>query len=312
MELIGTSSLWEHKYRPQTVNDLIIPQNIKSLFLQYIKDKDIPQLLFSSTAGRGKTSSALALCSDLGADLMYLNGSIDNSIDMLRYKVSQFAMTSSFGDGGKVCIIDECERLSSAAQDGMKGLMDVSEGNCRFILTTNNISKIIDPIVSRGTHINFNFSPAETKNMIVTYFKRMCYVLDTEKVKYDKKVLAEYVQEMYPDFRKTIGGLQKCYKMNGEIDSNIFKNIEGSSFNSLIEEMKNKKFNNVRKIISDIDCDTFYSTFYKQIDDILDPTCMPNIIMILGQYTYESALSVSREVTLAACCTAIMREAKWK
>lgn len=312
MELVGNSSIWEHKYRPQTVKDLIIPANIRKLFESYISRSDVPQLLLSSTAGRGKTSSAFALCHDLGSDMMYINGSIDNSIDTLRYKVTQYAMTSSFNDGKKICIIDECERLSASAQDGMKGLMDQTESNCRFILTTNNVSKIIDPIISRGTHISFNFSPEETKNLIIAYFKRMCYVLDAEKVKYDKKVVAEYVQQMYPDFRKTIGDLQKCFNMYGEINDNIFKNIDGSQFASLVEEIKNKKFNNVRKIISEIDSDTFYQEFYDQIDDLLEPTCMPTIVMILGQFAYETSSSISKEVTLAACCTAIMKEAKFK
>jgi DNA polymerase III delta prime subunit len=312
MDFIGSSSIWEHKFRPKTVNDLILPANIRKLFNSYVSRNDIPQLLFSSTAGRGKTSSAYALCHDLKSDMMYINGSIDNSIDTLRFKVTQYAMTSSFNEGKKICIIDECERLSPSAQDGMKGLMDQTESNCRFILTTNNVSKIIDPIISRGTHISFNFSPEETKNLIIAYFKRMCYVLDTEKVKYDKKIVAEFVQEMYPDFRKTIGDLQKCYNMFGEINNNIFKNIDGTQFTSLVEELKNKKFNSVRKIISEIDAETFYQTFYDQIDDLLDPTCMPTIVMILGQFAYESSLSISKEITLAACCTAIMKEARFK
>jgi DNA polymerase III delta prime subunit len=129
METIGSSSIFEHKYRPQTVKDLILPKSIKDLFNQYVIDKDIPQLLFSSLPGHGKTSAAYALCNDIGADFMYLNGSIDNSIDVLRYKVSQFAMTSSFSDGKKVVILDEAERISAAGLDGLKGILDSSESN---------------------------------------------------------------------------------------------------------------------------------------------------------------------------------------
>jgi DNA polymerase III delta prime subunit len=312
MDIKSDSSIWEHKYKPCSVKDLILPKNITSLFDKYVKDGDIPQLLFASTAGRGKTSSAFALCNDLGADKMYINGSIDTSVDTLRYQVTQFASTSSFSDGKKICIIDECERLSPNAQDGLKGIMDMTESNCRFILTTNNLSKIIPPIQSRGTLINFNFSKEDMKSLIIAYFKRMCFVLDNEKIPYDKKILAEFTQQKYPDFRSTILGLQKAAHMYGQIDENIFKSIDGSQFTSLVSEMKEKKYNNVRKIIAETDPDTFYQTFYNDIENLVEPNCIPNIVMILGRFTYESALSISKEITLAACVTEIMREAKWK
>lgn len=312
MEKIGTSSLLTEKYRPKTIKDLIVPAGVKNLFNKYITDKDIPNLLFASTAGRGKTSTAYALCNDIGADMLYVNGSVETSIDTLRYKVTQFASTSSFSDGKKVVILDECERISQNGQDALKALMEQIEHNCRFILTTNNLSKIIDPIKSRCQLIDFNFSETEKKNLIIQYFKRICFILDNEKIKYDKQVLAQFTQDMYPDFRKTLNEIQKCRDMHGEISQAIFSNLEGSQFASLVEEIKNKKFMAVRKIISDMDAESFYQTFYDQIDDLLEPNCMPNIVMILGQYAYETSLSVAKEVTLAACCTAIMKDAKFK
>ena len=311
MEIKSDSSIWEHRYRPCSVKDVILPARIKTLFDKYISDGDIPQLLFSSTAGRGKTSSAYALCGDLEADKMYINGSIDTSVDTLRYQVTQFASTSSFSDGKKICIIDECERLSANAQDGLKGIMDKTESNCRFILTTNNLSKIIDPIKSRGVHINFNFSKEEMKALIIAYFKRMCFVLDTEKIPYDKKVVAEYVQAKYPDFRSTILGLQTASQMYGKIDENIFKSID-TMFSSLVQEMREKKYTNVRKIITDIDPDSFYQTFYDELDNLIEPTCIPNIVVLLGKAVVESATTTSKEITLASTVTELMREIKWK
>jgi DNA polymerase III delta prime subunit len=312
MELVGTSSLFVEKYRPQTINDLILPANFKKLFDKFISDKDIPNLIFSSSAGRGKTTTAYALCKDIGLEYLYINGSVETSIDTLRYKVTQFAMSNSFYDGTKVCIIDEAERLSNPAQDGMKALIEQTEANCRFILTTNNMSKIIDPIKSRCQLVDFNFTQTETKNLIIAYFKRICYILDNEKIKYDKKVLAEFTQKMYPDFRRTLNELQKFTKMHGEVSIEIFNNLDGAMFSNLVDEMKAKKFNNIRKIIADMNPEDFYQTFYDQIDELIEPTCMPNVIMVLGQYAYESSLSISKEITLAACVTNLLREIKWK
>ena len=198
-----------------------------------------------------------------------------------------------------------------AAQDGLKSLSETTESNCRFIFTTNNLHKVIDPIKSRNKHISFNFPQAEKKNIVTAYFKRLCFILDNEKVKYDKALLAEYTLGMFPDFRQTIIRLQLCYKMHGEINKEIFNVTDDSMFKNLVQEMKEKKFNSVRKIIVDIDPDSFYSTFYEQLDGLVEPSCMPNLIMTLGRFAYESSLSVAKEVTLAACVTEVMRDAKW-
>ena len=312
MEIIGKSTLYCEKYRPQTIKDLILPNNLKTLFLKFLEDNDIPNLLFTSSAGRGKTSTAFSLCKDLDCDMLYVNGSVETSIDTLRYKVTQFAMTGSFHDGKKVVIIDECERLSPNAQDGMKALIEQTEANCRFILTTNNISKIIDPIKSRCQLVDFNFSQKETKDLIIAYFKRVCWILTEEKVKFDKKVVAEFIQKVYPDFRKILNELQKYVKMNGEVSEDIFNSLDGTQFTNLVTEIKGKKFNNIRKIVSNMDADSFYGTFYAQIDELLQDECKPNVIMTLGRFVYESSLSINKEITLCACIIELLRECKWR
>lgn len=312
MELIGKSTIWVEKYRPKTINDLIIPDNVKKLFNKFIEEQDIPNLLFASSAGRGKTSTAYALCDSIGADKLYINGSTENSIDTLRYKVTQFAMTSSFSDGGKVCIIDECERLSPAAQDGMKALIEQTESNCRFILTTNNISKIIDPIRSRCQMVDFNFNQSEMKVLIISYFKRLCWILDQEKIKYDRKVLAELVQKLYPDFRKTLNELQKFCKMYGEVTEAIFQTLDGAIFSNLIEEIRNKKFNNIVKLVSNIDPSIFYKEFYDNMDGIIEDQSKPTAVMILGRYSYETSLSIAPEISLCSCIVEIMKECQFK
>jgi len=311
MEQIGNSSLWEYKYTPTTVKDLILPTKVRTLFEGFIKDGEVDNLLLSGTAGLGKTSSAKALVHDLKSDFLFINGSIETSIDVIRYKVQQFATSNSFSDGKKVVIIDEIDRMQ-AAQDGLKSLSEETESNCRFIFTTNNLHKIIAPIISRNKHISFNFPQSEKKNIVTSYFKRLCFILNNEKVTYDKQLLAEYTMSMFPDFRQTINRLQLCYKMHGEINKEIFNVTDDSMFKNLVQEMKDKKFNSVRKIIADLDPDSFYITFYEQIDELLEPSCMPNIIMTLGRYAYESSLSVAKEVTLAACVTEVMKDAKWR
>jgi len=312
MELIGQSSLWVEKYRPKTVKDLILPSNIAKLFNKFVAEGDIPNLLFSSSAGRGKTSTANALIHDLECDHLYINGSVENSIDTLRYKVTQFAMTSSFTDNGKICFIDECERLSPNAQDGMKALIEQTESNCRFILTTNNMSKIIDPIKSRCQLIDFNFDQSEMKNLVIAYFKRLCFVLESENVKYDKQVLATFIQKMYPDFRKTMNELQKFSKMHGEVSHAIFHNLAGSQFTSLVEEIKNKRFNSARKIIPNIDPAEFYNEFYTKLDDLIVDESKPSAVLIIGEWAYKHSLTVAPETALCACITELMRECKFK
>jgi replication factor C small subunit len=312
MELIGKSSLWVEKYRPKTVKDLILPTDIKNLFDNFVKDGDIPNLLFSSSAGRGKTSAGFSLIHDLKADKLFLNGSVSTSIDTLRYEVTQFANTSSFSDNGKICFIDECDRLSPQAQDAMKALIEQTESNCRFILTTNNMSQIIDQIKSRCQLIDFNFNQKEKKSMVVAYFKRVCWILDQEGVQYDKQILAEFVQQIYPDFRKTLNELQKFYKMFGKIDDAIFRNIDGAIFGNILEEIKNKKFNNVRKLVTQIDHSTFYTEFYSKLDEILVDKSKPTAIMILGRFVYEASLSIAPEISLCACITEIMRDCEFK
>jgi len=209
-------------------------------------------------------------------------------------------------------ITHNCERLSPNAQDAMKALIEQTEANCRFILTTNNMSKIIDPIKSRCQLVDFNFNQSEMKKLIISYFKRMCWVLDQEGVSYDKKVLAEFVQQMYPDFRRTLNELQKFHKMHGNITDAIFRNLDGAKFDDLVIEIKNKKFNNVRKMITDIDPSTFYMEFYSRIDEFLVDNSKPTAIMILGRFSYESSLSVAPEISLCACVVELMRECEFR
>lgn len=204
-----------------------------------------------------------------------------------------------------------CDRMV-AGQDALKALVEQTESNCRFIFITNNLAKVIDPIKSRTHHIDFNWGKKDQKDLMVAYFKRICWIMEQEKVKYDKKVLAEYVQKMYPDFRRTLNELQKFIQMHGEVSEKIFSSMDDSQLNSLVVELKNKKFTNMRKIATEVDADSFYGGFYQEIDNLLQDACKPDIIMILAQYCYESSLSVNKEISLVACLTQIMKTAIWR
>ncbi len=312
MQEIGSSSLWCEKYRPQRLSDLILPKNYKDLFEKVIKDKELPNLLLSGTAGLGKSSLCYALANELDCDLLFINASLETGIDVLRSKVTQFASTSSFRDGKKLVVLDEFDRISAAGMDATKGIVELTESNCRFIFTTNNISKIIDPIKSRTQLIDFSFVQSQQKEIILQYFKRCQFILDTEKIKYDKKVLAEFVQKLYPDFRKITNELQKAAKMFGEINESVFKITDDALTNDLIKEMKAKKFVNVQKVVSSIDTDSFYREFYDQLYDHLDPKCIPDIILILGEYSYKNVNCLDKEINTIACCVEIMKSAIWR
>jgi len=312
MQDIGTSSLWVEKYRPKQLSDLILPQNYKELFERVIKEKELPNLLLSGTAGLGKSSLCYALANELDCDLLFINASLETGVDVLRSKVVQFASTSSFRDGKKLVVLDEADRMSAGAQDATKGIIELTESNCRFILTTNNLAKIIDPIKSRTQLIDFSFVQNNQKEIIMQYFKRCQFILDNEKIKYDKKVLAEFIQKAYPDFRKIINELQKAAKMFGEINESVFKITDDALTDDLIKELKAKKFFNIQKMASNIDPDKFYREFYDQMNTQLEPTCIPDVVLILAEYTYKNANCLDKEILLLGCLVELLKACKWK
>jgi DNA polymerase III delta prime subunit len=311
MEQIGTSSLWEKKYAPQCFSDLILPKKFKLLFQKMLDGGEIQNILLAGTAGLGKTSTATVLAKELGADFMFINASLDNSIDVVRSKVQQFAMTSSFADGKKIVLLDEVDRMM-AGQEALKAMMELTESNCRFIFTTNNISKIIDPLKSRTRMIDFSFSESDNQEVILQYFKRCQFILTNEKIEFDKKVLAEFIKKIFPDFRKIIGELQKASQMFGKIDEAIYSIQDDAIVNSLIDELKAKKFVNVQKIASNLDPNQFFPEFYAKMVDVLDPKCIPDMVLILGEGAYRNGVSTDREINLMATLVQVMKAGVWK
>jgi replication factor C small subunit len=321
MEKIGTSSLWEYKYRPTTVKDLILPDKEKKYFQDMVESGEIDTMLLYGTAGRGKTSVAIALCKDVGVNFYYVNASKNNSIDIVRNDIEQFATSHSLEGGKKVVILDEAECLSnkegngsggSGAQNALKALIEAVESNCRFIFTTNNIGRINEALQSRcGRTINFNFSQEESKKLMVAYFKRLQWILNNENITFDKKVLAEFIQKKYPDFRKTLNELQMRVKMFGCVDERILA-VSDSKTENLIEEMRNKKWNNARKIVSEMDYFTFYTDLYLALESHVKDEYKPSLVLLLAEWSWKAGISNDKEIPAVAAMTEIIKGAMWK
>jgi len=313
MKEISKSSLWVERYRPKCFEDLIIPEHLKTFTSQIKKDGDVSNLIFSGPAGTGKTSLAKSIANELKADVLHMNCSLDNSINDIRYKVQSFATSVSlFSDGKKIAILDEFERLSQQAQDSLKALIEDTEETCRFFFITNNLQKVIPPLISRTQGFIFGSEEAEKKNLVVSMFKRTQFILDNEGIPYNKKVLAEFVAKTYPDFRKTLNELQKFAKSYGEITEDIFNVTDEKLLNDLVSELKAKKFGNIRKIASNIDCNSFYTSFYTDLDEYLDRSCIPDTVVMLAEYCYRDAISTDREINLVAFLVEFTKIAKWR
>lgn len=309
MNTIGNSSIWEHKYSPKTVNDLILPEDFKKFFRGIVESEDIPNLLFYGSAGRGKTITANALCRELKADKLYINGSMETSIDVLRYKVQTFAECSSMFGTQKVVLIDEFDMLSTNALKSMKALVEEVVANCRFILITNFISKFSsdDPLLSRfNRQINFDFPSEYEKELIIGYFNRMCFILKNENITYDKQILGEFIRDEFPDLRRIIGKLQFCAQSNGCIDSRIFTcRNDKETIKALVEEIKLKKWEKARKTCELIDSTIFYDLIYKELIDQLKNECKADVCILLAEY--QNMRGNDSTLPMVACISKLMK-----
>jgi replication factor C small subunit len=307
------------KYKPTCVEDYICPPHIKKLLDEIITTKEVPTLLLSGTQGSGKTSMADVIAKELEMDLLYINGAIGTGLDVVKYTVTDFVMRHSFLGGKKLVVIDECDKLSGGnrpgsetnpAQDAMKVLIEQTESNARFVLCTNNPQTIIPALRSRCRHLNFNVPV--TKELAISFYKRALFILDSEKVTYDKKMVQQYLIACLPDFRNVVSDLQLAYQMYGVIDERLFSFNNVSLVKNLIEEMKNKKFNNIRKICEDLDSGSFYRDFYNQIDECLADDCKAAVIVELSEGAWKDSMTVDKSINLTACVINLLSIIKWK
>ncbi len=310
--------LWVEKYRPRKIEDCILSQDIKETFSQFLSQKEIPNLLLSGTAGTGKTTVARALCEELGADYIIINGSDEGrQIDTLRHKIKNFASTVSLTEQSnhKVVIIDEADYMNAdSVQPALRNFIETFYNNCRFIFTCNYRNKIIPALHSRCTVIDFTIKNGQKVKTAKLFMERMFLLLKSEHIEFDKKVLAELIQKYYPDFRRTINELQR-YSVRGKIDSGILFSLSEANNKELVKTLKAKKFNDMRKwVVNNIDKEpaSLFRGIYDILYEALDSKSVPQAILIIAGYQYKAAFVADQEINMVACLTEIMASCKFK
>lgn len=303
--------LWVEKYRPSRVSDAILTKELKSTFQKFVDDKNVPNLILSGSPGVGKTTVAKAMLEELDCDYITVNGSLHGGIDTLRNEIMNFASSVSLMGGRKYVILDEADYLNAnSTQPALRNFMEEYSKNCGFILTCNFINRLIAPLQSRCSVINFKVSKKETPKLAMEFMKRVENILTQENVKYDQKVLAEIITKYFPDWRRVLNELQK-YSVTGAIDSGILSNIQEVSIRDLVKFMKEKNFTEVRKWIgqnSDVDENALYRSFYDTASSYFKTSSIPQLVLILGKYQYQSAFCADPEINIAACMVEIMVE----
>lgn len=309
--------LWCQKYRPRTVADTILPKDLKDTFQKFVDDKNVPNLILSGRAGVGKTTIARAMLDELGADYMIINGSMNGNIDTLRVDISNFASTVSFMGGRKYVILDEADYLNAnSTQPALRNFMEEFSKNCGFILTCNFVNRIIEPLHSRCSVVNFNISGADKPKLASQFFKRVCGILEAEHVEYDQKAVAELIQSYFPDWRRTLNELQR-YSATGRIDAGVLKNRGNETIEQLVDMIKNKRFNDVRKWVgehSDIDSATLYRSLYDILPTKLGSSAaIADSIIVLAEHEYKEAFVANPEINRMAALVTLMAELNdWK
>jgi DNA polymerase III delta prime subunit len=301
--------LWVEKYRPKTINDCILPEGLKQTFSSFIDSGNIPNLLLTGSAGVGKTTVAKAMLEQIGADYIVINGSMNGNIDTLRNDIQQFASSVSFSGGRKYVILDEADYLNAnSTQPALRNFMEEFSRNCGFILTCNFKHRIIEPLHSRCSVVDFKISKDDLPRLAVQFFKRTVGILSKEEVEYDKAVVAELINKHVPDWRRVLNELQR-YSVNGKIDSGIFVNLADENLKTLIGYIKAKNFGEMRKWIgenSDTDSTQLFRKFYDQAYNYVKPASIPELVVLIAKYQYQAAFVADPEINLAAFLTEVM------
>ena len=307
--------LWVQKYRPKTIADTILSSELKQTFQQFVNQENIPNLLLTGSAGIGKTTVAKALCEQLNADYIVINGSMNGNIDTLRTEIMQFASSVSFTGGRKYVILDEADYLNpQSTQPALRNFMEEFSKNCGFILTCNFKNRVIEPLHSRCTVIDFKTKGKDKAKLAAKFFNRLCDILTNENVEFENKVVAELVNLHFPDWRRVINECQR-YASTGRIDSGILANLNQESFKQLITHMKAKEYQSVRKWVgenSDMDASQFFRAFYDTAWEEVSDNSVPGVVITLGEYQYKHSFAADPEINIMAFLTAIMFEVTWK
>lgn len=309
--IIGEDFLWTEKYRPKDIEHCILPSDLKKTFQQFVNEKNVPNLLLCGRAGVGKTTVARAILEQLDCDYMIINGSLNGNIDTLRNEIHTFASAVSFTGGRKYVILDEADYLNAnSTQPALRNFMEQYSKNCGFILTCNFKNKIIDPLHSRCSVVDFKIDNKEKPKLAADFFKRVISILESENVKHDKAAVAEVIKKFFPDWRRVLNELQR-YSATGSIDSGILANHAETTIKELVGFMKEKNFTNVRKWVaehSDVESAVLFRQFYDNAAQYLKAGSIPMLVLLIGEYQYKAAFVADPEINLAAFCVNCMTE----
>jgi len=306
--------LWVEKYRPQKVADTILPTKLKETFQKIIDGGELPNMLFTGTAGLGKTTVAKAMCNELNCDFILINGSEEGNIDTLRTKIKQFASSVSLSSDFKVVILDEADYLNpQSTQPALRGFIEEFSSNCRFILTCNFKNRIIEPLHSRCGVYEFNTSKKDLAPIAGQFMKRCQYILEEEGVSYTQMAVADLIMKFAPDWRRVINELQR-YSVNGNIDAGIVNVVSDKNYDDLFSYLKNKDFKKMRSwVVNNIDTDAaaIFRSIYDRMAEKVAPQSIPQLVLILGDYQYKNAFVADHELNVVACLTEVMSDVQF-
>ena len=309
--------LWVEKYRPKTIEECILPKETKKTFKSFLDKGEIPNMLLAGPAGCGKTTVAKALCNELGVDYYVINGSDEGRfLDTVRNTAKNFASTVSLSSTArhKVIIIDEADNTTNDVQLLLRAFIEEFHGNCRFIFTCNFKNKILEPLHSRTTVVEFGIGGKQKPAIAAAFFKRIQEILDTESIEYDNKVLVELINKHFPDWRRVLNECQR-YAASGNIDSGILATFSDVKVNDLVKKLKEKDYPEVRKwVVNNLDNDTsvLLRRIYDACYDSMVPNSIPAAVLTLAKYQYQMAFVADQEINMLACLTEIMVECEFK
>ena len=307
--------LWVEKYRPQNIKDCILPNELKSTFQQFVENEEIPNLLLTGTAGVGKTTVAKAMLEEIGCTYMMINGSEESGIDTLRTKIKNFASTVSMDGKRKYVILDEADYLNpQSTQPALRGFIEEFSKNCGFILTCNFRNRIIEPLHSRCSTVEFRIPNEQKPKLAMNFMKRVQDILEKENVSYNEKVVADVIGKFFPDWRRCLNELQR-YSATGSIDAGILVNLSDTSVKELVSFVKDKDFKSCREwVVHNLDNDPhrIYRRIYDSLSGNVPDSAIPHCVLILGDYSYKSAFVADQEINLLACLTEMMTSVQFK
>jgi len=307
--------LWVEKYRPKTVEDTILPADLKATFQQFVDQKNVPNLILTGGPGVGKTTIAKAMLEELGCTYIVINGSMNGNIDTLRNEIKNFASTVSFSGGRKYVILDEADYLNpQSTQPALRNFMEEFSANCGFILTCNFLNRIIAPLHSRCSVIQFKISNTDKPKLAGRFMKRVTGILEKENVEFEQKVVAELIMKYFPDWRRVLNELQR-YSATGKIDTGILANVSQDNYKALVERMKAKDFSGIRKWVAenlDNEPSALFQKIFETTNEYVESNSIPKLVLYMADYQYKSAFVVNQEINFVAFLTEVMMDCEFK